>query len=308
MNLMKKPLILAMTATLAATMVLAGCNQSPAPEKATSTTTAAPVEQKDILATVNGDTITTEEFNAIKLQLPPQAQGNDDAVLNQLIELKALAQKAEADGLAKEAAIQSEIARAKESILANHLVKRMMKDMKITDEELKQGYEKMLVNLPKKQEMKAAHILVENEDQAKDIQKKINDGGNFAELAKANSIDPGSKDQGGDLGWFEAGMMVPEFSAAAAALKPGETTKEPVKSQFGWHIIKLEETRDVPPPAFEAVKPQVENIMQQKAVEKFVNDTRAAAKVEIKKAAEPAAKPAEAAPAAAAPAAPAATK
>jgi len=297
MNLMKKPLILAMTATLAATMVLAGCNQNSTPEKAASTT-ATPVEQKDILAIVNGDTITVEEFNAIKLQLPPQAQGDDTAVLNQLIELKALAQKAEADGLAKEAAIQSEIERAKESILANHLVKRVMKDMKFTDEQLKKEYDELVTKLPKKQEMKAAHILVENEDQAKEIQKKVNEGGNFAELAKAYSLDPGSKDQGGDLGWFEAGMMVPEFSAAAAALKPGETTKEPVKSQFGWHIIKLEETRDVPPPAFEAVKPQVEGMMQQKAVEKLVDDTRAAAKVEIKKAAEPAAKPAEAAPAA----------
>lgn len=307
MNLLKKPLILAMTATL----LLAGCGQNSTPEKAASTTTtAAPVEQKDILAIVNGDTITVEEFNAIKLQLPPQAQSSDEQVLNQLIELKALAQKAEADGLAKEAAIQSEIERAKESILANHLVKRMMKDMKFTDEQLKKEYDELVTKLPKKQEMKAAHILVENEEQAKDIQKKVNEGGNFAELAKANSIDPGSKDQGGDLGWFEAGMMVPEFSAAAAALKPGETTKEPVKSQFGWHIIKLEETRDVPPPAFEAVKPQVQNMMQQKAVEKLVNDTRAAAKVEIKKAPEPAAKPAEAAPVEAKPAeaAPAATK
>ncbi|MDD2893099.1 MAG: peptidylprolyl isomerase [Halothiobacillaceae bacterium] len=300
MNLLKKPLILAMTATL----LLAGCGQNSTPEKAASTpTTAAPVEQKDILAIVNGDTITVEEFNAIKLQLPPQAQANDEQVLNQLIELKALAQKAEADGLAKEAAIQSEIERAKESILANHLVKRMMKDMKFTDEQLKKEYDELVTKLPKKQEMKAAHILVENEEQAKEIQKKVNEGGDFAELAKANSIDPGSKDQGGDLGWFEAGMMVPEFSAAASALKPGETTKEPVKSQFGWHIIKLEETRDVPPPAFEAVKPQVENMMQQKAVEKLVNDTRAAAKVEIKKPAEPAAKPAEAAPVEAAPAA-----
>ncbi len=299
MNLLKKPLILAITATL----LLAGCGQDSTPEKA-PVSTAAPVEQKDVLAIVNGDTITVEEFNAIKLQLPPQAQtGGDDAILNQLIELKALAQKAEADGLAKEAAIQSEIERAKESILANHLVKRMMKDMKFTDEQLKKEYDELVTKLPKKQEMKAAHILVENEEQAKEIQKKLSEGGNFAELAKTYSTDPGSKDQGGDLGWFEAGMMVPEFSAAASALKPGETTKEPVKSQFGWHIIKLEETREVPPPAFEAVKPQVEGMMQQKAVEKLVNDTRAAAKVEIKKAAEPAAKPAEAAPAA--PAAPA---
>ncbi|MEW5837587.1 MAG: peptidylprolyl isomerase [Pseudomonadota bacterium] len=304
MNLLKKPLILAITASL----LLAGCGQETTPEKSASATTAAPtaVEQKDVLAIVNGDTITVEELNAVKLQLPPQAQaGGDDAILNQLIELKALAQKAEADGIAKEAAIQSEIERAKESILANHLVKRMMKDMKFSDEQLKQEYDSLVAKLPKKQEMKAAHILIENEEQAKEIQKKVNEGGNFAELAKAYSTDPGSKDQGGELGWFEAGMMVPEFSAAASALKPGETTKEPVKSQFGWHIIKLEETRDVPPPAFEAVKPQVEGMMQQKAVEKLVNDTRAASKVEIKKAAEsaPAAKPADAQPAQAAPAA-----
>ena len=305
MNVLKKPLILAMTATL----LLAGCGQNSTPEKAAAPT-AAPVEQKNVLAIVNGDTITVEEFNAVKLQLPPQAQSaGDDSILNQLIELKALAQKAEAEGLAKEAGIQSEIERAKESILANHLVKRMMKDMKFTDEQLKKEYDGLVAKLPKKQEMRAAHILVENEEQAKEIQKKVNEGGDFAELAKAYSTDPGSKDQGGELGWFEAGMMVPEFSAAASALKPGETSKEPVKSQFGYHIIKLEETRDVPPPAFEAVKPQVESMMQQKAVEKLVNDTRAAAKVEIKKAAAPAeAKPADAAPAPAPAAAPAATK
>ena len=305
MNVLKKPLILAMTATL----LLAGCGQNSTPEKAAAPT-AAPVEQKNVLAIVNGDTITVEEFNAVKLQLPPQAQSaGDDSILNQLIELKALAQKAEAEDLAKEAGIQSEIERAKESILANHLVKRMMKDMKFTDEQLKKEYDGLVAKLPKKQEMRAAHILVENEEQAKEIQKKVNEGGDFAELAKAYSTDPGSKDQGGELGWFEAGMMVPEFSAAASALKPGETSKEPVKSQFGYHIIKLEETRDVPPPAFEAVKPQVEGMMQQKAVEKLVNDTRAAAKVEIKKAAAPAeAKPADAAPAPAPAAAPAATK
>jgi peptidyl-prolyl cis-trans isomerase C len=303
MNLLKKPLILAMTATL----LLAGCGQNSAPSTNAAKTTApaaTPVDEKDILAVVNGDTITVTEFNAVKMQMPPQAQANDDEVLKQLIELKALAQKAEADGLAKEPAIKSEIERAKESILANHLVKNMVSTVKFTDEELKKEYESLVAKLPKKQEMKAAHILVENEDQAKDIQKKVNEGGNFAELAKAYSIDPGSKDQGGDLGWFEAGMMVPEFSAAAAALKPGETTKEPVKSQFGYHIIKLEETRDVPPPAFEAVKPQVQSMMQQKAVEKLVNDTTAQAKVEIKK--KPEAKPAEAAAPAPAVAAPAA--
>ena len=290
---MKKTLALGMAAAMTATLLLAGCGQDNTP-KQTAAPAAAPVETKDVLAIVNGDTITVEELNAVKLQMPPQAQaGGDDAILQQLIELKALAQKAEAEGIAKEKDVASEVERAKESILANHLVRRMMKDMKFTDEQLKKEYDELVAKLPKKQEMKAAHILVENEEQAKEVQKKVNEGGNFAELAKAYSQDPGSKDQGGDLGWFEAGMMVPEFSAAASALKPGETTKDPVKSQFGWHIIKLEETRDVPPPAFEAVKPQVETMMQQKAVEKLVNDTRTAAKVEIKKPADaPAAAPA----------------
>lgn len=292
MNLLKHPLMIAMTATL----MLAGCGQDTAPKQDAAPSAAAPVVEKDVVAIVNGDTITVDELNAIKLQLPPQAQAQgDDAIINQLVELKALAQKAEADGLAKEKAVAAEIERAKESILANHLVRRMMKDVKFTEDQLKKEYDDLVSKLPKKQEMKAAHILIENEDQAKEVQKKVNEGGNFAELAKAYSTDPGSKDQGGDLGWFEAGMMVPEFAQAASALKPGETTKEPVKSQFGWHIIKLEDVRDVPPPAFEAVKPQVEAMMQQKAVEKFVNDTRAAAKVEIKT-------PAAAAPAASAPA------
>lgn len=277
MSMIKKPLFVAMAAAL----VLAGCGE----DKGAAQTS---VVAKDVVAVVNGSTITREELEGVKAQLP--GRGSDEQILEQLVELKVLAQKAHKDGLDKDPAIKAELERASESILANHLIKKALENKTFTDEEMKAEYEQVIATMPKKDEYKAAHILVEDEALAKDIQAKLGNGGDFAALAKEHSTDPGSKDQGGDLGWFEAGMMVPEFAQAVTALEPGKTTAEPVKSQFGWHIIKLDEKRQVPPPAFDAVKPQLTNMMRQKSVDTIIEEARKAAKVEIKLA--PAAQPA----------------
>ena len=269
MSMIKKPLFVAMAAAL----VLAGCGE----DKGAANTSAV---AKDVVAVVNGSSITREELEGVKAQIP--GHGSDEQILEQLIELKVLAQKARTDGIDKDPSVKAELERASESILANHLVKKALKDKTFTDEEMKAEYDQVVAKMPKKDEYKAAHILVEDEALAKTIQSKLAEGGNFADLAKEYSTDPGSKDQGGDLGWFEAGMMVPEFSKAVTSLEPGKTTTEPVKSQFGWHIIHLEEKRVVPPPAFEAVKPQLTNMMRQKSVDTIVEEARKAAKVEIK--------------------------
>jgi len=270
MSLIKRPLFIAMTTAL----ILTGCGGDKSAPVA-----KAPVDQ-EIVATVNGEQITRQDLEGVMKQMP--GRGNDEQILDQLIELKLLAQKARKEGLDKDAEVKAELARASESILANHLVQNMLKDKTFTDAELKAEYDEVIAQMPKKDEYKAAHILVEDEAQAKDLLAKLANGADFAQLAKEYSTDPGSKDQGGDLGWFEASMMVPEFAQAVTELEPGKTTSAPVKTQFGWHIIKLEEKRPVPPPAFDAVKPQLSNMLRQKAVEQFIKDARAQAKVEIK--------------------------
>ncbi len=269
MSMMKKPLFAAMAVALA----LTGCGE----DKSTSATQAG---AKDVVATVNGAPITRQDLEGVKAQMP--GRGSDEQIVEQLVELKVLADKARAEGLDKAPAIKAELERARESILANHLVKKAIEGKTFTDAEMKAEYEDVVAKMPKKEELKAAHILVEDEALAKDLQGKLNEGADFAALAKEHSTDPGSKDQGGDLGWFEASMMVPEFAAAVSKLEPGKLTSEPVKTQFGWHIIKLEEKRQVPPPAFDSVKPQLTNMMRQKAVETYVDEARKAAKVEIK--------------------------
>lgn len=270
MSLIRKPLFIAMAAAL----MLAGCGEDTSAPDAKS-----PVSQETV-AVVNGETITRQDLEGVKAQMP--GRGNDEQILDQLVELKLLAQKARKEGLDKDAEVKAELARASESILANHLVRNMLEAKTFTDAELKAEYDEVVAKMPKKDEYKAAHILVEDEAKAKDLLAKLAEGADFAQLAKEHSTDPGSKDQGGDLGWFEASMMVPEFAQAVTELEPGKTSSAPVKTQFGWHIIKLEEKRQVPPPAFEAVKPQLGNMLRQKAVEQFVKDVRAQAKVEIK--------------------------
>ena len=130
-------------------------------------------------------------------------------------------------------------------------------------------------------EYKARHILVKTEDEAKAVVKQLDDGSDFAKLAKEKSTGPSGK-TGGDLGWFRPQQMVPPFSDAVAAMKKNTYTKKPVKTQFGWHVIKLEDLRDVQPPKFEDIKDQVKTIVQTKRVQKYVKSLRDKAKIDYK--------------------------
>ena len=146
------------------------------------------------------------------------------------------------------------------------------------------------------QEVSARHILVENEDEAKKIAADLKKGGDFAAIAKEKSKDPGSKDQGGDLGFFSKDQMVPEFAEAAFKLDKGQIS-DPVKSQFGWHVIRVDDKRAKQPPTFDQVKDQIESFVQRKAQADLIQKLRADAKIEKVGDATPAAKP-NAAPAA----------
>ena len=147
------------------------------------------------------------------------------------------------------------------------------------DESMRELYTETVKNLKPETEVRASHILVETEDQAKDIVKRIKAGEDFAKLATELSKDPGSGQQGGDLGFFTKERMVPEFSAAAFALAPGQVS-DPVKSQFGYHVIKLVDKREKPVPTYDEVKDQIEQFMFRKNQQETIKALREAGKIE----------------------------
>src|SRR6185437_13217838 len=147
-----------------------------------------------------------------------------------------------------------------------------------TDEAMKKVYDDAAKQITSEQEVHARHILVPTEDEAKEVEKELKAGADFAELAKKKSKDPGASD-GGDLGFFTKDQMVPEFSKVAFSLQPGQIS-DPVKTQFGWHIIKVEEKRDRKAPDFDQVKGQIETYVTRKAQADYVAKLRDAAKIE----------------------------
>jgi len=152
---------------------------------------------------------------------------------------------------------------------------------KITDEEVRARYDKQIADTPPVNEVKARHILVKTKEEADAIVKQLDSGAKFEDLAAQHTTDPSGKTTGGDLGYFAPGQMVPEFEKAAFALNVGEYTKEPVQSQFGWHIIKVEDKRAQQPPAFDTVKDQIRNLVFREKYFAMVNDLRKAAKVDV---------------------------
>ena len=201
------------------------------------------------------------------------------AVLNALIDIKALARQAEAEGLGETDAFKARMDFLRDRALHNAFFKEHALDA-VSDEEVKARYDKEIAATPPREEIKASHILVKTEEEAKAIVAELDSGKDFAELAKEKSTGP-SGDKGGDLGFFGAGQMVPEFEKAAFALKDGEYTKEPVQTQFGWHVIKRMESRTAEPPAFDLVKDQVRQLVLREKYVKIVEDANKAVKVEI---------------------------
>jgi peptidyl-prolyl cis-trans isomerase C len=233
-----------------------------------------------VVATVNGTAITIGHMIAARNGLPPQYQDLPDDVLfkgllEQLIQQTALAQagegaKTKADDLALE---------NQERTYLSAIVLEDAATAAVTDEALQKQYDEKYAKAAPSREYSAAHILVETEDEAKALKEKIDGGADFAALATEKSTDQGSAANGGDLGWFGPGMMVKPFEDAVVAMTPG-TVAGPVKSDFGWHLIKLNEVRTAEAPKFEDVKQELEGDLRQKAVEAKVKELTDAAKVE----------------------------
>jgi peptidyl-prolyl cis-trans isomerase C len=239
-------------------------------------------EANPVLAKVNGAEIRASDVALAEEELGPSLAQMDPAtkkenVLGFLIDMKIVSKEAEDKKIADRDDFKTRLAFARNRLLMDNLLAVEGKAA-TTDENMKKVYEDAAKQISGEQEVHARHILVETEDQAKKIEDELKKGADFAELAKKESKDPGASD-GGDLGFFTKDQMVPEFSAAAFALEPGKIS-DPVKTQFGWHVIKVEEKRTRKAPDFEQVKPQIETYVVRKAQADYVAKLRQTAKVE----------------------------
>jgi len=235
-----------------------------------------------VLAKVNGVEIKESDVALAEEELAPSLQQMDpasrkDNVLGFLIDLQIVAKAAEDKKIENSDDFKKRLSFARNRLLMDSLLAGEGKAA-TTPDAMKKVYEEASKQITGEQEVRARHILVETEDEAKAVKAELDKGADFAELAKKKSKDPGSAD-GGDLGFFTKEQMVPEFSTVAFALEPGKIS-DPVKSQFGWHIIKVEEKRSRKAPDFEQVKAQIEQYVTRKAQADYVAKLRTEAKVE----------------------------
>ena len=234
---------------------------------------------------MNGTAISQRTVDAIARQ--GAASGRPDtpetrkAIIDQLAMQMVVAEEAVKKGLDKTPEVAEQIEAVKSSVLANAYVRDFIKNNPVSDDAVKAEYERIKATVTGNQ-YKARHILVEKESEAKDIIARLKkDPGAFAKLATERSKDPGSKAQGGDLGWFDPSGMVPEFGAAVSKLEKGKFTQEPVKTQFGYHVILLEDTKPIEAPPLDDVKPQLTQQLQQQALRKQLDALKAGAKIEV---------------------------
>jgi peptidyl-prolyl cis-trans isomerase C len=195
-----------------------------------------------------------------------------------MVDGKLIASAGRAAKVADEAEVKRKVADYEDRMVQETYLNRAVK-AKLTDEALRKRYETFIADNPPQEEVRARHILVATEAAAKDIIADLRKGGDFAAIAKSKSTD-GSAKEGGDLGFFTREEMVPEFSEVAFALKAGETSKEPVKTQFGFHVIKVEQRRKSAPPSFEDTKEQLTSELSQELIAEVVDNLRVKAKIE----------------------------
>ncbi|HEX8611372.1 MAG TPA: peptidylprolyl isomerase [Telluria sp.] len=318
----------------ASALALAACGPKDASKAAapaaTTPAASAAAPAAGVAATVNGTVISTATVDMMVKERTTQGQPDTPelrkAIIDNLAMQTLVANEGVKKGLDKSDDVTRQLELIKQSMTANAYIQDWIKANPVTDEMIKAEYDKMVTSAGGT-EYKARHILVKEEADAKAIIAKLKkDAKAFAGLAKEKSMDPGSKVNGGDLGWFNPASMVPEFGAAVAKLEKGKFTDEPVKSQFGYHVIMLEDSRPIAPPPFEQIKDQLKQQVQRTNMKTYLDKLKADAKIEYRSVpapvtsgaapAAPAAAPAAgdghdhgaapAAPAAPAPAAPAA--
>lgn len=248
---------------------------------ALATLSSAVVAQN--VAVVNGRAVPMGRVEAFVSQVEKSGRPVTDEMRKQIkdevVAREVFMQEAQRQGLDASADFKSQIELARQSILIRELFTQYQKSHPLADADIKAEYDKFVAANSGK-EYQAHHILVEKEDQAKALIAQLKKGAKFEDLAKKNSKDPGSGARGGDLGWAPAANYVPEFSKAMVALSKGQSSDAPVKSQFGFHIIRLDDVREAQLPKLEDVKPQIAQQLQQQKLVRYQNELRSKAKVE----------------------------
>lgn len=248
------------------------------------------VKPEELFATVNGEKISTKEFDSFVTAVSNGSITSDKLTPEQrkqltdrLIGIHVAAGEAVKAGMDKQADTAVQLSLWRNNILSDAIVKQYTEKNPTTDADIQAEYDTQVAAMPR--EYKARHILVKTKEEADALLAQLKGGADFAALAKKNSQDPGSAANGGDLGWFSPASMVKEFGQAVTQLENGTMTEAPVQTQYGFHIIKLEESRAPAPPALADVKTQVESLVKNKKVEKYLEELRKTAKVEVNTAA-----------------------
>lgn len=242
-------------------------------------------EGNPVVAKVGDEEITRlDVLNYIQSNVPPPMRQLPLQQLfamaqEQVVNAKLMEAKVDEDSVANQEEVKLQLENARKQILRNAYVQGEI-DKKMTDDRLQAAYNEYKENFEQVEELKARHMLVAEESKAKDIIQQLNDGADFAELAQEHSTD-GTANNGGDLGYFAKSDVVPEFADAAFALEEGSITQEPVKTQFGYHVIKAEDKRQRPVPEFEDVKQQLESNLRREVLEEIMAGWRESAKIEV---------------------------
>lgn len=267
---------------LAAAVIVAACTK-PAEDAAKAGAGAASATTAGTVATVNGKQISTAAFDTFLEAVmgggahEPPTDEQKAQLVDQLINMTLAAQAAEKEGLAKDPKVAGRLDLLRTQVLAEAASEKFVKANPVSEEELKTEYDTQVASMQK--EYKARHILVESKEAAESIIRELQAGGDFAKLAAAESKDSSAKG-GGDLGWFSPQTMVKPFADAVIALEKGKFTTEPVQSEFGYHVIMLDDVRSPEAPAFDEVKPQVEMFVQRKKLQAYLDGLRKEAKIQ----------------------------
>jgi len=240
-------------------------------------------QEDPVVARVDGEEIRQSDVMAMARSLPPQYQTQltqfYPLLVQRLVDYKLAGKAGRAAGLASDDEVKARVARAEEQAVREVYLEREIA-ARVTDAAVQDSYKVYLAANPPAEESHAHHILLETEEAAREVIALLDGGADFVELAKQRSTGP-SGPKGGDLGYFTADQMVPEFSQAAAVLDPGQHTAEPVQTQFGWHVIKLEDRRKSEPASLEEVEPQLREQLARKTLETVLKDLRDGAVIEI---------------------------
>lgn len=247
---------------------------------------AAPAAAGDpVVARVNGYELHRSDVEEAARGLPPQARQQPPdkiyiALLDQMIATTLVAQAARKSKIQDDPRAKRHLALVQDQVMAQIYVDKLIAGG-INEQKLKAKYDKFMKDAPPREEVNARHILLANEADAKAAVEELKKGADFATLASQKSTDPAGKTSGGDLGWFTRDQMVPEFADAAFKLKKGEVTDQPVKTQFGWHVIKLEDRRMAKPPSFEQMRAQLADELAREIVAERMKELKTAARIEV---------------------------